>query len=160
MGATDLGHLWTIIKDKKGGSVANCSSCPLYLWAVPVHRVHSGCLVMVEPTGLPWGRDGNPFLSLPAGWPNLWGKHLEEVVNINIACLQSRGAKTFDLSLPAPGSGLLLSLQRNNLNSTWRTKRLIKWNQISFPRSRGKSSKQCIRTFNEAEMLCSGTSDT
>lgn len=130
----------------------NFSSCPRSLWAKPiVSRALSGCLVTVEPTDLPGGRGRDPLLLLPAGLPT---------VPMGTGPPDCRQAETFDLTLSAPGTGLLLGLQWNNLNSTWRTKLLIKWNQTSFPRSKGKISEWSICTFNEAETFCPGTSDT
>ena len=84
------------------------------------------------------GRGVRQKQPLPWGWPSLWGK-LEELVNSNTGPPDCRQAKTFDLTPSAPGSGLLLGLQWNNLNSTWRTKLLIKWNQTSFSGPRVKT---------------------
>lgn len=83
-----------------------------------------------------------------------------EWVDTDTTLPDAEQAQTFDLTLPAARAGLLLSLSKNNLYSTWKTKWLIKWKQTSLSSSEGYNFEWCICIFNEAEMLGPGTSDT
>ena len=102
--------------------------------------------------GLPWGRGGDPPLSVLPGWPNIW-EHHQWTVDTDPTLPGGKQAQTFDLTLPAPRAGLLLCSSKNNLYSTWETKWLIKWKQAPLSSSKGCSFKWCICIFNEAEML-------
>lgn len=50
------------------------------------------------------------------------GNSTKEWVDTDTALPDGEQAQTFDLTLPAARAGLLLSLSKNNLYSTWKTK--------------------------------------
>jgi hypothetical protein len=54
------------------------------------------------------------------------GPASEELVDTDTTPKDRRQTKTSELTLLAPGAGLLQSFPPNNLNSTWRAKLLIK----------------------------------